>query len=228
MALDGAFLHFIKGELAAYIDARIDKIHQPSREEIVIHLRGKGYSKKLLLSAGANSPRAHFTEESFENPKTPPMFCMLLRKHLGSGRLTAVRQSGMDRILSLDFESVNELGDRVILTLVIEIMGRHSNIILVGPDGRIIDAIKRVDEEMSRVRQILPGMTYHPLEPQDKLNLLTAERSEIEARLKGGKDEELSKALVRVFQGISPTLAREIAGYTTRYRELTVSALTED
>ncbi len=228
MALDGAFLHFIKEEISAYIDARIDKIHQPSREEIVIHLRGKGYSKKLLLSAGADSPRIHFTEESFENPKTPPMFCMLLRKHLGSGRLAAVRQAGMDRILSLDFESVNELGDRVTLTLIIEIMGRHSNIILVGQDHKIIDAIKRVDEEMSRVRQVLPGMLYHELAPQDKLNLLTAQRAEIEARLSGGRDEELSKALVKLFQGISPVLAREIAGYATRYQERRVSELGAD
>lgn len=228
MALDGAFLHFVKEEIAAYLDARIDKIHQPSREELVIHLRGRGYSKKLLLSAGANSPRIHFTEESFENPKTPPMFCMLLRKHLGSGRLVAVRQSGMDRILSLDFESVNELGDRVILTLVIEIMGRHSNIILVDGTGKVIDAIKRVDEDMSRVRQILPGMRYVELIPQDKLNLLTVEREEIEARLKAAKDEELSKALVKVFQGVSPTLAQEIAGYTTRYQDRTLSDLTSD
>lgn len=87
MALDGAFLHFIKMEIASHIGARIDKIHQPSREEIVITLRGKGYSDKLLLSAGADSPRVHFTQESFENPKTPPMFCMLLRKHLGCRKI---------------------------------------------------------------------------------------------------------------------------------------------
>lgn len=228
MALDGAFLHFIRMEIASHIGARIDKIHQPSREEIVITLRGKGYSDKLLLSAGADSPRIHFTEESFENPKTPPMFCMLLRKHLGCGKLNDVRQIGMDRVLELDFESMNEFGDRVTLTLVVEIMGRHSNIILVNQDGRIIDAIKRIDEEMSRVRQILPGMEYRHLPQQDKLNLLSAERSEVLYRLQNGKTEELSKALVRVFQGVSPVLAREIAGYATRYCDTSTAELTDD
>lgn len=228
MALDGAFLHFIKMEIASHIGARIDKIHQPSREEIIITLRGKGYSDKLLLSAGADSPRVHFTQESFENPKTPPMFCMLLRKHLGCGKLSDVRQIGMDRVLELDFESMNEFGDRVTLTLVVEIMGRHSNIVLVNQDGRIIDAIKRIDEEMSRVRQILPGMEYRHLPQQDKLNLLSAEREEVLFRLKAGKAEDLSKALVRVFQGVSPVLAREIAGYATRYRDISTAELTDD
>ncbi len=228
MALDGIFLSFIKNELEPWIGARIDKIHQPSREELLITLRGRQEHRKLLLSAGANSPRIHFTEESFENPKTPPMFCTLLRKHLGCGKLTAVRQQSLDRILELDFESVNELGDRVTLTLVIEIMGRHSNIILLNQDGRIIDAIKRVDEEMSRVRQILPGMPYHRLAPQDKLNLLTATPEEILARLDGSKSEELSKAVVKIFQGVSPVLAREIAGYATRYQDVTTDTLTPD
>ena len=228
MALDGAFLHFIQQEISEYLDARIDKIHQPSREEIIIQLRGKGYSKKLLLSAGADSPRIHFTQENFENPKQPPMFCMLLRKHLGCGRLCAVRQSGLDRILSLEFESVNELGDRVTLTLVIEIMGRHSNIILIGPDGRIIDAIKRVDEEMSRVRQVLPGMLYHELEPQNKLSLLSASQETIRARLADCGNDELSKAVVKTFQGVSPVLAREIAGYATRWQERRVPQLSQD
>ncbi len=228
MALDGAFLYFIKEEIAAHIDARIDKIHQPSREEIVIHLRGKGYAKKLLLSARANSPRIHFTEENFENPKTPPMFCMLLRKHLGSGRLTAVRQSDLDRILQLDFDTLDEFGDRITLTLIIEIMGRHSNIILVGPDGKIIDAIKRVDEEISRVRQILPARVYLPLASQRKLNLLTATRDEIEAGLFQKAEQELSKRLVELFQGFSPVLARELACYATRDKEQTVGDLTAD
>lgn len=227
MALDGAFLHFIKLEIEQDIGARIDKIHQPSREEIVLTLRGHSGNRKLLLSAGANSPRVHYTQENFENPKTPPMFCMLLRKHLGCGKLTGVRQTGLDRILALDFESVNDLGDRVTLTLVAEIMGRHSNLILVGPDGRVIDAIKRVDEEMSRVRQILPGIFYEPLAPQDKLNLMETSAEEILLALEESKGQELSKALVKIFQGVSPVLAHEIAGYATRYQEKAVGELTD-
>lgn len=147
MALDGAFLHFIKMEIASHIGARIDKIHQPSREEIIITLRGKGYSDKLLLSAGADSPRVHFTQESFENPKTPPMFCMLLRKHLGCGKLSDVRQIGMDRVLELVSESMNEFGDRVTLTLVVEIMGRHSNIVLVN---KTAESLMQSNESMKK------------------------------------------------------------------------------
>ena len=148
MALDGAFLSQLKYEIeSAALESRVDRIHQPSREELVIALRWRGGGAKLLLSAGANSPRIHFTEVAIENPKQPPMFCMLLRKHLGNAKLVAVRQIGLDRILHLDFESVNEMGDLVTLTLAVEIMGRHSNIILIGPDGRVIDAIKRIDDE---------------------------------------------------------------------------------
>ena len=161
MALDGMFLYQLRQELAEKaLGARVDRIHQPAREEIIIALRWKGGAGKLLLSANAGSPRIHFTEAAPENPKQPPMFCMLLRKHLGSARLIRIEQVGLDRILHLVFESVNEMGDLVELTLVVEIMGRHSNIVLVDHSGRIIDAIKRIDAEMSSVRQILPGMLY--------------------------------------------------------------------
>ena len=132
MALDGMFLYQLRQELAEKaLDARVDRIHQPTREEIIIALRWKGGAGKLLLSANAGSPRIHFTGEAPENPKQPPMFCMLLRKHLGSARLVRIEQVGMDRILHLVFEAVNELGDLVELTLAVEIMGRHSNIVLV-------------------------------------------------------------------------------------------------
>ena len=172
MALDGMFLYQLRQELAEKaLGARVDRIHQPAREEIIIALRWKGGAGKLLLSANAGSPRIHFTEAAPENPKQPPMFCMLLRKHLGSARLIRIEQVGLDRILHLVFESVNEMGDLVELTLVVEIMGRHSNIVLVDHSGRIIDAIKRIDAEMSSVRQILPGMLYQspPLQ-EEKLD----------------------------------------------------------
>ncbi len=137
MALDGAFLYLTAAELREVLlsgenPCRVEKIAQPSREELMITLRLRGGSRKLLFSANANSPRLHFTELSLENPKQPPMFCMLLRKHIGSGKLTAVRQNGLDRVLTLDFETINELGDSVTVSLVTEIMGRHSNLILVN------------------------------------------------------------------------------------------------
>ncbi|MBC8547181.1 NFACT family protein [Clostridiaceae bacterium NSJ-31] len=229
MALDGAFLSQLKYEIeSAALESRVDRIHQPSREELVIALRWRGGGAKLLLSAGANSPRIHFTEVAIENPKQPPMFCMLLRKHLGNAKLVAVRQIGLDRILHLDFESVNEMGDLVTLTLAVEIMGRHSNIILIGPDGRVIDAIKRIDDEMSSVRQILPGMTYVLPPAQDKLVLTDCEPEQVLERLRAGRAVELSKGLMEALMGVSPILCRELAHYAARGRELLATELDGD
>ena len=160
MALDGAFLYAIRNELSSLIGGRVEKIHQPSREEIIISLRTRNGGKKLYISANAASARVHITENTVDNPQTPPMFCMLLRKHLGSGKLVGIRQDGLERILFLDFECVNELGDIVTVTLACEIMGRCSNLIIINNEGRVIDSIKRVDEEMSRERLVLPGMKY--------------------------------------------------------------------
>lgn len=218
MALDGAFLHELAHELSSVLlDSRVDKVYQPSREEIVLLMRWRGGSARLLMSAAADSPRIHFTKTNPENPKSPPMFCMLLRKHLGSGRLVEIRQLGMDRILHLVFESVNEMGDLVRLTLAVEIMGRHSNIILVGPDGRVIDAVKRIDLEMSSVRQILPGIGYVLPPPQTgKLSLLESRGDEILARIEELENTDLSKALMKVLQGVSPVLCREAASYAVR------------
>lgn len=221
MALDGAFLYTIQREIAGTVlDARVDKVYQPSKEEIIISLRYRGGSKKLLLSASAGSPRVHFTEIALENPKSPPMFCMLLRKHLNTARLVQVRQKGLDRVLFLDFEAVNELGDVVTLTLSMEIMGRHSNLILVNQEGKIIDAIKRVTDDMSSVRLVLPGVVYELPPEQDKLNPFTCNKEEALERFRQGKNQDFAKAIVSVYQGISPLLSREIAHYATGGLEL--------
>ncbi|MCM1314410.1 MAG: NFACT family protein [Prevotella sp.] len=212
MALDGAFLFAIKNELTQLIGGRIEKIHQPSREEIIISIRTRQGSKKLYISANAGSARVHITEKNVDNPQTPPMFCMLLRKRLGNGKLIDIRQDGLERILFLDFECVNELGDVVIITLACEIMGRCSNLIIIS-DGKIIDSIKRVDSEMSRERMVLPAMTYTLPPKSDRLNFLTPDGEEIIDRLRENSQAELSKALIRVFEGISPVLAREWAFY---------------
>ncbi len=229
MALDGALLSCLRQELwDALPDARIDKIHQPAREDLLIALRFKGGNRKLYLSAGANSPRIHFIEEAPENPPQPPMFCMLLRKRLTGGRLTAIRQEGLERALYLDFDCINELGDPVRLTLAVEIMGRHSNIILIGEDGRIIDAIKRVDPAMSSVRPILPGLPYEvPPAPAGRYDLTIHTPDEILAAVKGGKDGPLSKALQAVVTGLSPLSCREIAHRATAGQDTPVSALTD-
>lgn len=209
MALDGAFLYAIKSELLPLIGGRVEKIHQPSREEIIISIRTRSGSKKLYISANAGSARVHITENSVDNPQTPPMFCMLLRKRLGSGKLIDIRQDGLERILFLDFECVNELGDIVTVTLACEIMGRCSNLIIISHEGKVIDSIKRVDEEMSRERMVLPGMRYTLPPRDDRLNFLTAEPEEIVSRLRSTDPKELLKALIRIFEGISPILARE-------------------
>ena len=211
MALDGAFLHTIKHEIeATALGSRIDRIYQPSRAEICFLLRAKGWSGKLLLSAAADSPRIHFTGLEIENPKSPPMFCMLLRKHLSGAKLTAVRQLGMDRVLYLDFDTRNELGDPVTVTVAIEIMSRYSNVIVIDGNGKVLDSIKRVDPEMSRVRTVLPGILYQPPPGQDKLNLLTCSAEEGKLAVIAAKNADLSKSLLSAYEGFSPALAREL------------------
>ena len=228
MALDGAFLACLRQEIWDNLPAaRIDKIHQPGREELLIALRYKGGNRKLYLSAGANSPRIHFTDTAPENPAQPPMFCMLLRKRLTGGRLAAIRQEGWERALYLDFDCINELGDPVRLTLAVEIMGRHSNIILIGPDGIIIDSIKRVDPAMSSVRPILPGLRYEvPPAPTDRCDLSRHTPADVINALQAGRDAPLSKALQAVVTGLSPLSCREIAFRATAGLDTPVSGLT--
>lgn len=209
MALDGAFLYAVKNELKPLIGGRVEKIFQPSREEIIISIRTRQGSKKLYISASAGSARIHITQKQPDNPQTPPMFCMLMRKKLGNGKLIDIRQDGLERILFLDFECVNELGDVVTVTLACEIMGRCSNLIIINDEGKIIDSIKRVDSEMSRERMVLPSMMYTFPPKSDRLNFMTATNEDIISKLHETTSAELSKALIRVFEGISPLLARE-------------------
>ncbi len=217
MALDGAFLHCLRDELFTVLcDSRVDKIHQPSREELVLAMRGRNGTEKLYLSARVNSPRAHITAVTLENPATPPPFCMLLRKRLTGARLVDIRQPGLERVLYFDFDTLNELGDPVRLTLAAELMGRHSNLILVGEDNRIVDAVKRVDLSMSSVRPVLPGLPYFP-PPADASRLdaldCAAERLS-EAVMQS--DGAIDKALQARVQGFSPLICREIAAMVCR------------
>lgn len=213
MALDGILLSLAKKEILDGAQfSRVEKIHQPSREELVIHLRGKGGSKKLLLSVRANSPRIHFTQHAPENPATPPMFCMLMRKRLVNAALVDVRQSELDRVLYIDFDATNEIGDRVKLTLSIEIMAKHSNIILFDEEGKIVDALKRVDLSQSTVRQILPGFRYTSPPPQNKLNILEHTTDNILEQIKSFESKTLSSAILSSLQGVSPLTSRELAG----------------
>ena len=228
MALDGIFLSCVKAELEpVLVGSRVEKIHQPSRDCIVITFRTQSGQKKLMFSSSAGTARVHLTEREPENPQTPPMFCMLLRKRLSSGRLTAIRQDGFERILFFDFEATDELGDRVCLTLASEIMGRCSNILLIGPDGRVVDAIKRVSEDMSRIRRILPGVQYTLPPRDDRLSLMDFDDGALLGRL-SSQTAELSKALVRCFEGISPIFAREAAFFAARGRDCVSDSLSKD
>ena len=211
MPMDGVMLGFIARELAQKLrDGRIDRVIQPERDEIHLLIRAQGENHRLLLSASPNAARVHLTAHAKTGPMEPPMLCMLLRKHLGSGHIMDVRRVAGDRILEIDIQALSELGDQVIRTLVIEIMGRHSNIILKNSDGRIIDASRHVDEDISRVRQVLPGLPYEYPPSQGKLNPDTASADEIAQRLTetGGK---LHKAIGSVLAGFSPQAAKEAA-----------------
>ncbi|MEM1486110.1 NFACT RNA binding domain-containing protein [Oscillospiraceae bacterium PP1C4] len=229
MPLDGVFLSQIKNEVEAVaVGGRVDKIFQPAKETIVISMRSQGGNHKLLISASASSPRLHFTVQPQDNPKSPPMFCMLMRKHLAGARLAAIRQIGLDRILHFDFETVNEMGDRVTMILAVEIMGRHSNVILVDQNNKIVDSIKRINDEMSSVRPVLPGMSYTLVSARERLNIFTATPTQILERIQSDADMELSKALLQALEGMSPLVCREIAHSATRGSETTVSQLTDE
>ncbi len=228
MALDGAFLYAVKSETEFLKGSRVEKVYQPSRDEIIIGLRTRQGAYRLLISANANNSRVHITKISVDNPKTPPMFCMLLRKHIGGGKLIDIRQDGLERILYLDFECVNELGDVVTITLACEIMGRCSNLVVINQEGKIIDSIKRVDPEMSRERIILPNTCYQLPPREERLNFLEADKITIANRIKSTEPAELSKALIKVFEGISPILAREWAYYTSKGEYLKSSDVTPE
>lgn len=230
MALDGAFLRHLKKEITdRALGARVDKIYQPNKEELVFLLRTRQEAFKLLLSARANSPRIHFTQYAPENPKVPPMLCMLLRKRLSGAKLVEIRQPGLERLLYLDFDAANELGDKVRLSLVIEIMGKYSNIILVDGQGKIVDALKRVDEEMSSQRLVQPGLTYELPPAQNKPCMLECQPEEIvEAIVHQPKNQSLNKGILNALQGLSPVVCREVEHQVGRGQELFTRDLTQE
>lgn len=210
MALDGIFLHDLSIELAKkIIGSRVDRINQTQKTELIFSLRTRDDRFKLLVSASSNSPRLNITDEKIENPPKPPMFCMLMRKHLQGAVIEEINQVGLDRILMINFIAVSELGEHVMKTLVVEIMAQYSNIILLNGDGKIIDSIKRVDETKSSVRQILPGLKYELPPRPDKINLenSTAENAADKICI---SQRPLSKAILDTLEGVSPLVAREI------------------
>ena len=210
MPLDAICLSGVVRELEeAVLGLRIEKIQQPARDQIVLTLRG---NRKLLLCAGANQARVHLTRTQRENPAAPPMFCMLLRKHLGGGRISAVEQPALERVVILTIDIVDELGEPGQRKLAAECMGRRSNLILLDGEGRIIDCLRRVDMEMSQQRQVLPGLFYRLPPGQEKADPLTIGREDFQALLdRPGEVREPDGLLLESFFGLSPLVCREIA-----------------
>lgn len=191
--------------------AKVDKIHQPSKNELVFIMRTRGGMHKLYFSADANSPRFAVTESVPENPQTPPMLCMLFRKRLVGATLSGVEQFGLDRTAFFNFDATNEIGDRVKLTLAVEIMAQHSNVILFDSDNRIVDALRRVDAEKSSYRLVLPGAQYKLPPAQEKLDIRNEEPQRICRDILALENSGLSSAVLKTVQGVSPLLAREVA-----------------
>ena len=194
-------------------EGRVDKIYQPLRDEVVLALRtpARG-SVRLLLSANPNHPRPQFTALARENPDRPPMFCMLLRKHLTGARILAVEQPRLERVVIFTLEALNELGDRVERKLVLEALGRRSNLILLDQEGRIVECLRRVEGDVSARRQLLPGMFYRLPPPQDKLDPAALSREELERLLAAAPEQaQADKWLLDTFNGLSPLICRELA-----------------
>ncbi len=227
MALDGVFLHKIKNEISSLIGAHTDKIYQPSRDELVFLLRSKEGAFRLLISARQGAARIHLTDSKPENPANPPMFCMLLRKHLGASRLSEIQQNGFERILSLTFSSKNEMGDSVFLKLICEFIGSKPNIILTDEKGVIIDAVHRSDIESSS-RLIQPGAIYEPPADNNKLNLTYFTENQATDKILANKTLPLWKAVLDTIEGFSPLISREIALKVCGDFEKTVENLTEN
>ncbi|WKV09212.1 NFACT RNA binding domain-containing protein [Thermoanaerobacterium sp. CMT5567-10] len=229
MALDGITLYGIIYELRnELLGGKIDKIYQPEKDEIIIYIRNIGNNYKLLISANANFPRIYLTDEYKENPINPPMFCMLLRKYLQGGKIVDIYQKGFDRIVFIDVLSRDELEKEVVKTLVVEIMGRYSNIILIDKESEIIvDSVKRVYQDMSKIREITPGIKYELPPSQDKLNIKKFKKEDLFAALQLFNGKKIDKALLNLFEGFSPVLSREIA-YRSQVDDRYINELSED
>ena len=212
MAFDGLVVHAISDELSSkLIGGKIDKVYQPENDEIVLHIRNNKENFKLVLSASASNPRVYLsTNYKKENPINAPMFCMLLRKYIQSGNIVSVSQVGFERIIKITVESLDELKAKTTKDIIIEIMGRHSNIILTHEENKIVDSIKRIPPSVSRVRQLLPGMTYVLPPAQDKLNPLDKISKDKFKETISEFDGSISKCIYSKFLGISPIISKEI------------------
>ena len=227
MSLDGISMHPLAIELdRAVAGGRIDRINQPSKQSIVMSLRLPGKNVLLHITINPQNPAMHLIDKAPENPPEPPMFCMVLRKHLETGRIASVRQYGLDRLLIMDIDFLSAGGRIITKSLVVELMGKYSNIILVQ-EGIIIDALRKVGTNSSRVRTVLPGDAYALPPQQDKLNLLETPVGEVIAAIKAKCDMKLSKAILDTCLGFGPVTAKEAAYGAGLPASMAISQLNE-
>ena len=224
MAFDAVFLSAVLAEVRKRcLGARVDKIHQPSRDTLILHLRSRDSREKLLFAVNPTAPRLHLTSASPENPAEPPMFCMLLRKHLLGARLTEITQLPMERAAFFTFDCTDEMGDAVQKQLAAELMGRTCNLYLLAPDGRILDCLRRIGLDETTRRPALPGLKYIPPEPVAKENPL--ESPDFAAILDRPGADVLADRLMDTLGGLSPLVCREAALFAAGDIDARVSAL---
>ena len=210
MALDCNILRFLADELNKELQGgRIDKIYQMSKTQILLTVRSLGGNYRLYASCDANKGRVCLTNQKFENPDVPPVFCMLMRKHLSGGKIIRIYTEKNERILKIEVENTNELFEVTKKILIVEIMGKHSNIILTDENGRIIDCVSRVDFTVSEKRQVLPGLYYDKPPKMEKNDPFETDMAKMLELLSASKD--ISRSLMDNFEGMSPILSREIA-----------------
>lgn len=228
MALDGTVIAAMAQELrGCIVGGRISKIAQPETDELMLTIKNERKNYRLLISAGASLPLIYLTEENKPAPMTAPNFCMLLRKHLGGGKILSVTQPGLERILRFEIEHLNELGDLCKKNLIVEIMGKHSNIIFCNDNDTIIDSIKHISLQVSSVREVLPGRPYFIPETQNKLDPLTVTCGDFRETLKS-KPIALSKAIYSSFTGISPQLAEEMCHRASMESDRSAGSFSDD
>ena len=214
MPFDAIFMTALAGELREkLVGGKVDKLYQPARDEAVLHMRAGRENVRLLISASPSHPRAQLTKAPRENPETPPMFCMLLRKYFTGARLLELTQPSMERLLDFRFETLDELGDRVERRLVLECIGRKSNLIMLDGAGRITDCMRRADGDLSAKRPVMPGLYYTPPEPTGRLDPLAMAPEELRSFVLANAPEGdgQDKWLLEQFNGLSPLIARELA-----------------
>ena len=222
----GALIHELNMRVAG---GRIEKVYQPDRDEVVLQIRGGQGSCRLLLSASPSAPRLHFIEQNRENPAQPPMFCMLMRKHVQGAKIAAITQPEAERIAVIDLDTTDEMGVPVKKQIICEMMGKYSNIILKDENGRIIDSIRRVDGDISGKRQILPGLFYHmPPAQENKISPFSVSTAGLSAAMRQATaDLRLDKWLLSSFFGFSPLLCREISYRATGDSARVIGDMTE-